>query len=321
MLRGAAVPRLRAHPRLGLLTSCCVALGALTAVDAHAEAGPVTIAWQTEGEPACSKPAEAESEVVRLAGAPAASAHFDVRCQALSEGRQRCAVRVAESSAQSERVLASCAEARETALLIMAMALTPAPPSPTPTTPEPTPAPADDTQQPHASRWLLSLAALADYGTLPGANFGPSLGVSFAWRLWHFGLAARYLPPRGVSELPPDVEAEVSWFAGALGAAWVWRAGAWGLGPRLELELGLQHGRARGVEQADPANAIWAAGSAGGVLELWLHARIGLELAALVGAPVRRPRFGFADDAPFYTATPYFVRGTLGVTFRLDAKD
>ncbi|HEX6244065.1 MAG TPA: hypothetical protein VFZ61_24285 [Polyangiales bacterium] len=311
--------RPRAQPWIGLLTLCCVGL-ASSATRARAQTDALAIAWRAEGEPPCTKPEQAEQEVLRLAQPPLAPAQFEVRCRSEGErGAQRCAVRVVGRSGESERVLASCAEARETMLLIMAMALTPAPP----VAGAPVAAPADEPvpRESARGRWLLSLAALADYGTLPGANLGPSLALNFALRGWRLGIAARYLPPRAAADLPEGVEAEVSWFAAALTPAWVWRVGAWGIGPRIELELGLERGRARGVEQASPANAIWAAGAAGALLEVWLHPRIALELVALVGAPARRPRFGFAGDAPFYTATAYFVRGTLGLTFRLDAKD
>jgi hypothetical protein len=320
------VPRLSARLTFALLSAWCAG--------ARAEADAVSITWQAEGAPPCTKPAAAEADVLRLAGAAAAPAKFRVRCETLSDSRQRCVVRLAEQDAQTERVLASCDEAREAVLLIMAMALTPSEsasvesaslgatagaPSPSSSSSSSRRPERQDRSRPQTARWLLSLAALADYRTLPRVSFGPALGVSFAATLWRLGLVARYLPPGPVADLPPGVEAEIEWFAGALSPSLVWRLGAWGVGPRAELELGMLRGRAHGVEESAPATALWVAASAGAELEVWLHRRVGLTLLALAGLPLQRPRFGFADDAPFYTAAPGFVRGTLGVTFRIDA--
>jgi hypothetical protein len=310
MLRRPAVPRLPARLLLALLTSVS------TTARARAD---VAIAWLAEGDAACTKPPGAESQVARLARAPLQRA-FEVRCAALLDGAQRCVLRVQGQEARSERVLASCDEAREAMILLMAMAEAPASlAAPTAHAPEADEAPSAAAGK--GARWLLSTAALIDTRSLPGIAAGPALSVSFAAGLWRLGLGARYLAPRSVSGLPPGVGADIDLFAGSVSPALIWRRGAWGIGPRAELELGVLRGRARGVEERAPANALWLAATGGVALELWVHARIGLELAALVGAPLRRPRFGFLDEAPFFTAASYLARGTLGLIFRIDAKD
>jgi hypothetical protein len=305
------VPRLPAPLWFALLSAVCAG--------ARAEAQAVSIDWQAEGARACTKPATAEAEVARLAGTSSVPTQFWVRCQALDDDRQRCVVRIAARNAQTERELASCEEAREAAILIMAMAMAGAAPPPADERAHaPKPPPRSVGQR--DTRWLLALAALVDHRTLPRVGFGPALGVSFALHGLRLGLAARYLPPCPVPDLPPGVEAQIDWFAGALSPAWLWRFGPVGVGPRAELELGALRGRARGVEAGDPTLAFWIAASAGAELEVWLHARLAVQLLALAGVPLSRPRFGFEDDAPFYTAPSYFVRGTLGLMVRIDAR-
>jgi hypothetical protein len=306
------VPRLPAGLWFALLSGCCA--------DARAQAQAVSIDWQATGARACTKPATAEAEVAKLAGASAVPTKFWVHCQALDGDRQRCTVRVDAGDAQTERELASCEEAREAAILIMAMAMAGAPP-PAAEHRAQTPEPPPRSVRHRDTRWLLALAALADHRTLPRVGFGPALEASFALRHWRLGVAARYLAPSQVPDLPSGVEAEIDWFAGALSPAWLRRFGPVEVGPRAELELGALRGRARGVEAGEPTLAFWIAAAAGAELEVWLHARLALQLVALAGVPLQRPRFGFEDDAPFYTAPSYFVRGTLGLMVRIDPKD
>jgi hypothetical protein len=164
----------------------------------------------------------------------------------------------------------------------------------------------------------LSAAVLVDHPTLPRTAFGVALGVGFTRRLLRLGLTGRYLPAQAVADLPRGVEAHIDWFTGALSAAAVWRFGILGVGPRVELELGALRGRARGVEESHPVSAFWIASSAGVELELWFHARVAAQFVAAVGTPFTRPRFAFADETAFHTVAPYFVRGALGLSIRID---
>jgi hypothetical protein len=285
---------------------------------AWAEPQALSIVWQAEGATPCTKPLDAEAEVLRLAGASSGAAtSFVVRSVALPDGRYATEVSVAGSQATSTRVLASCAEAREASLLLMAMALQPAAASMAPSED----APADPPAAHAAARWNLSAAALVDHNTLSRTGFGFALGVSYALDLLRFGLTGRYLPARSVTDLPPDVEADLDWLGAALSGAAIWRFAALGVGPRLELELGALRGRAQGVEESAPASAFWIATSAGVELEYWFHERVGAQLVATLGVPLQRPQFAFADEAPFHTVAAYFVRGAIGLTFRLDPKD
>jgi hypothetical protein len=272
-----------------------------------------------------------EAAVLDLAGSerPRQTQHFQVEVTALSDGRYRLRVSRAGTEGARARELATCAEAREAAILIMATALgteqqdanaLAADASAQPVA-EPKPANTTVAARGVPPRFTLTLAALLDYGTLPGVGVGPSLDVSYAHGLLRAGVAAHYLPARSAPVVPDPASIRIDSFAFSLHGGALFRFAQSAFGPRAELELGALRGRPKGVDEAVTESAFWLTLLGGGELEQWFHSRVGMQLFVLVGPALRRPRFALADGAAVYTTAPLVLRAGLGVTVRIDPKD
>ncbi len=299
----------------------------LAATQVRAQAAPaIEVAWKAKGVgERCTKPAGVEAEVSALAGSAAAqeSAHFAVEVEALPEGRQRLSVARAGTGTR-DRELASCAEAREAAVLIMATALG-AEASAAQAPSEPVEAQETgasiSAEMGVAPRFTLTLSALLDVFTLPGVGAGPALSAGYAHGLLRAGISARYLPAREVPGVPGGATIRIDSFAGSVHAGALFRFASTAFGPRAELELGNLRGRASGVMDKVTGNTFYAALFAGAELELWLHSRIGLSLLVLAGPALRRPRFALEDNIGRYTTRALVLRAGLGITVRIDSKD
>jgi hypothetical protein len=299
----------------------------LAATQVRAQAAPtLEVAWNAKGigEP-CSKPEGVEAEVLALAGSSAAqeSALFSIEIEALPEGRQLLRV-TRDSAGARSRELATCAEAREAAVLIMATAL-----GAEPSVQEAPAAPAEPQETGGsiaaelgvAPRFTLTLSTLLDVYTLPGVGAGPALSAGYAHGLLRTGVSARYLPARAAPDVPGGAAMRIDSFAGSVHLGALFRFASTAFGPRAELELGNLRGRASGVEEKVTRSTFYAALLAGAELELWLHSRIGLSLLVLVGPALRRPRFALEDNAATYTSKSLVLRAGLGITVRIDPKD
>lgn len=319
------------------LLHASIVLGvSLAAWRTHAQEAPsIAIAWSVDSgaestsdvAAACEKPANMDAEVLRLASSipSRAAARFEVRLQALSGGRYLLRVSSSDAPVARSRELGSCQEAREAAALIVAMALglEESQPSAVASGSE------REAQGEHSisaemgvpTRITLTILALLDLGTLPGIGVGPAFDLGVASGLLRLGLAAHYLPPRDAPGIPATAKIRLSSYALRLHGAALFRFGRTAFGPRAELELGALRGMARGVEDAVTRTA-WRAALLGGLaLELWLHPRVGLQLAVLAGSPLGRPRFALEDNAARYTTSALIVRAALGMTVWIDPKD
>jgi hypothetical protein len=106
----------------------------------HAEPA-IELLWPDDA--ACSRPAHAEAEIVRLLGPGAIhSAKFSVEVHALDDGRRELSLRFASAPPESARrlQLGSCEEVHEAVVLLAAMAIDPSL-SPPPSAPAPAPEP------------------------------------------------------------------------------------------------------------------------------------------------------------------------------------
>jgi hypothetical protein len=297
------VSRLRAFERTLLHA---VALGLCASQVALAQLpAPLSIDW--DGPASCPKSEHFEAALAqRLRPEPGAlePLQIRVRVEALAGNRYQLTLTThgTRDTAHRSVDLDDCADVQRAAVLLIATALSPAAARPAPTpllTPQP---------------WSLRVAGLVDVSALPKPSGGPSLGVGYeraALRLW---ADARYLVGResAQSEL---ARVQVDLFALALGVAYLWQVGPVGLGPQLELELGLLRGKAV-VDASGSAVAPWIAGLGGAVLEADLGP-VALVLALALGVPLLRPEFEAHDPDDVYATRPITGRAQLGVKIPL----
>ncbi|HEX6245745.1 MAG TPA: hypothetical protein VFZ61_32700, partial [Polyangiales bacterium] len=216
-----------------------------------------------------------------------------VRVEALEEERYLLTLTTQGATGAARRSvdLDDCGEVQRAAAVLIATSLSPgeAPAEPQAAAP----------RDPQA--WSLRIAGLFDVSALPGPSGGPSFGLGHergAWRLW---FDARYLVGRE-SDQPEPARVRVDLFAVGVGAAYLWRFGALGLGPQLELELGALRGRAV-VDGEGSAAAPWITAMGGGVLEADLGP-VALALALALGVPALRPEFEAQDEDDVYATRP-----------------
>jgi hypothetical protein len=294
----------------GLLA--CLMLAAPARADLPPE---VSIRWSG----ACPRPFALEAEVSQLLGGKRPQlpvTEFEVDVDEERAGYELTLdVNSSESKAERTVQLATCQEAQDAAVLLIATAIDPdavlrvqkPSPPPPPPPPEP-PKPPRAKAPPH--RWSLTLRGMFDWQSLPGPTLGPSLGGLWQDARWRAWVDLRYLPAR--TEKAEDVSARVDLFAGALGSAYVWAWDPFVFGPALELELGAL--RARGLQNdAGP----WGSVQIGGLAAWRATQRFGLELSMFAGVPLWRPRLSAGDADPFYTTAPATIRLALGVRVSL----
>jgi hypothetical protein len=242
-----------------------------------------------------------DRELSRLLGAdpPEASAEVDVSTLADGPRRYQLSLQLTAAAHQGKRELdlASCADVRHAAALLIATALQ------------------EEASAAHATRgsgWRMQLAALGDAFSLPGLSGGPELGIAWYSGGLRVSLDARYLLARQASDDDSALRADFDLFAGSLGAAYLRPVGPFGLGPSVGLELGWLRGRSTG-EQASDGGSLWASALVGGRAELPVSDRFGLLLGAQLSVPMRRTSFSLAGESPFYQTRPVGLRLTIGI--------
>jgi hypothetical protein len=291
----------------------------ILAAPARADLPPeVSIRWSG----VCPRPFALEAEVSQLLGErpqlPATEFEVDVD-QQRNGYELTLEVESAANDAQRKVQLASCQEAQDAAVLLIATAIDPDAvlrvQKPTPPPPPP-PEPVRPKPPPH--RWSLWLRGLFDLQSLPGPTVGPSVGGLWQQARWRAWLDLRYLPARTASARNQDLEARVDLFAAALGGAYVWGFGSFRVGPALELEAGALRARGRGQVRSRTDAARWGAVELGAVGAYRATERIGVELGLFAGVPLRRPELGaqgLVDS--FYTTSPATMRLALGARVSL----
>lgn len=276
----------------------------------------VSISW--DGPPSCPRPPTLEADVARRLGADAPAveeADIEVRVRE-QDGGYELSMRVAREgpNASREVQLADCAEVRRAAVLLITTALSPEREESAANSPQA----AAEPDLP-AAAWSLRAGALGDLRALPKPTLGPLLGIGYGPRSLRLWAEARYLA-RARSDRAA-VSVDIDLFAGALGAAYVWRAGPLAFGPVIEAEFGAQRVRSVGLGSAPGARwADWECLLFGGLLDLETRARFGVSLVALAGVPLRRAEFEL--DRPTSTGSnlAYETRaitGRLQLVFRL----
>ena len=300
----------------------------------------LSVHWQAA--PSCPRSAAFDSELSRLLGQTAQTiepSRVDVRVSALASSGYRLALALEVAGGQSERVLElpNCSDVPHTAALLVATALESSrahPSAPTvarapdgqPRLDQGAPPAEKEAQRPAAQRigsvqsFSLRLGALGDLGTLPGATAGPLAGVQWSLAEARIWIEGRYLWARARSDDDSRSVGKVDLFAGALGAAWLWKLGRFALGPLLEVELGALRGRAHGELARSHAGAFWGSAQLGALLErAWLD-RVSLALSAQASLPWSRPQFGLSGEPAFYTTGHVAARLGLGVRVKLGFK-
>jgi hypothetical protein len=249
-----------------------------------------------------------DRELTRLLGDTPPPAQAEVDVSALPDGPRRyhlsLQLMAAGQPAVRELELASCADVRHAAALLIATALQAA----------------DDSPPTAAGRGLqLRLGVLGDALSLPAITGGPELGV--AWRAGGLRLAleGRYLLARGASDDDSQLRTDVDLLAGSVGAQYLFALGPLGIGPGLAVEVGRLGARATG-EQARNQGTLWASALVGARAELPLSHSFGLMLAAQLSVPLRRPSLSLEGEAPFYETRRAGLRLAIGVIVQLGDK-
>ncbi|HEX5660574.1 MAG TPA: hypothetical protein VFX59_25450 [Polyangiales bacterium] len=292
----------------------------LFAASARADLPPeVTIRWSG----ACPRPFALEAEVSQLLGGKRPqlpATEFEVEVDE-ERGGFELTLEVESKAERSERTvqLASCPEAQDAAVLLIATAIDPdavlrVKPSPPP--PPPPPEPPKPKAPPY--RWSLWLRGLFDLQSVPGATVGPTLGALWQQEHYRAWLDLRYLAARTARAQDADVRARVDLFAGALGGAYVWSFGTFVVGPAMELELGALRARdVRGQVRAQNDAGPWGSVQLGALAAYRATERFGMELSMFAGVPVWRPELAAGDVGVFYTTAPVTMRLALGARVSL----
>ena len=248
-----------------------------------------------------------DRELTKLLGDTPPPAEAEVDVSTLPSGPRRyhlsLQLRAAGQPATRELELASCADVRHAAALLIATALQDA----------------DAGSQPSAAGLQLRLSALGDALSLPAISGGPEVGI--AWRRGglRLGIEGRYLLAREASDDDSQLTTDVDLLAGGLAGAYVFSLGPLAVGPGLALELGRLGARARG-EQAEDQSTLWVSALVGGRVELPLNDTFGLMLAAQLSVPLRRPSLSLAQEPPFYETSRLGLRLAIGVIVLLGDK-
>ncbi len=290
-------------------------------------AGPLRVSWRSDA--GCDAPSDLAGEVARLTRPdihPSENWSFEVLLT--QQSTQTVLLEFGAHGAQSlgtKRLeVASCREAQEAVILLIAMTLDPEAYG-APSTPNPARAPAEPhqelpavrpTHRPAALSGSLGAAAVFDPWSLRSPTAGPAVFGALSFRSLQVRLAASYLFARDFERVPPGASAKVDLFAGALGAGLRFASAKVAGGPLLELELGALRGRASGVPDARTRATLWAAALAGLWLEVPAFGRLSARFSASAGAPLRRPRFDLQGGPNGYTAPVAFLRLELGLVFR-----
>jgi len=299
-------PRLhRALPAVACYLAVLLIL--LFAVRTRADASdPLKIRWVAPLD--CPR-GDFDRELTSLLGdtPPPAQAEVDVSALPFGPRRYHLSLRLmaADQPATRELELASCADVRHAAALLIATALQDANGRPPPTA--------------AGSGLQLRLGAVGDALSLPAISGGPEIGI--AWRMngLRLGIEGRYLLAREASDDDSQIRTDVDLLAGSLAGAYVFPLGSVAVGPTLAVELGRLGATARG-EQARDGGALWVSALVGGRVELPLNGTFGLVLAAQLCLPLRRPSFSLAAEQPFYETSRLGLRLAIGMNIQLEDK-
>lgn len=284
---------------------------------------PPQVTLEVSAPSSCPRTHALEADVARLVGATelADAAATEATLAFTHEGDDAHALALTIVTRGERYVramrLRSCEEAREAAALLIASALRPDlalaiaddPALPTP--------PVARSDRDARVGWSLALGGLLDLRSLPGATFGPTLGVGLSRRALRARADAHYLIARRSEDPSSALEAAIDLFAGALGVAWLLKLGALRVGPALSLEGGVVRGRGRGERAPREARLPWGALLAGAESELPVGRRVALTAGLALGLPLWRPAFHLADEPAFYTTAPVTARLTLGARLQL----
>ena len=271
----------------------------------RADAGdPLQIRWVAPLD--CPR-GDFDRELQRLFGDAPPPAQAEVDVSSLSDGRYHLGLQLmaAGQPAARELTLASCADVRHAAALLIATALQDARTDP----------------QPRAAGYglQLRLGLALDALSLPAISGGPELGVALRAGGLRLGIEGRYLLAREARDDDSQLRTDVDLLAGGLAAAYVFPLGPIAVGPGLAVELGRLGARARG-ERARDQTTLWASALVGARLELPLNSTFGFLLTAQLSVPLRRPSFSLEGEASFYETRRLGLRAAIALNIQLGDK-
>jgi len=313
----ATVWRVRGAPLLALM--CALSMWFATPLQAQL---PPQLRVRWLGAQSCARDVEFDRELTRLLGADAhtiESGQVELRIDELADDggragyRLRLQLEVAEGKSERVLELASCAELRHAAALLVATALEHRQPTSLPAQPA--------VRRPRDDVWHVRLGLLADLGTLPAASAGPSAGLGWERGRFRLAVQAHYLFAREASDSTSRLVAEIDQFAAALGVAYLWTLGPVRLGPTLDAELGVLRARARGEQGSPEGTALWGTALVGALAELPTGGRLTLALSLQLSLPPWPPTFSLAGEEPFYETAALGFRAGLAARVRLGFKN
>jgi len=251
-----------------------------------------------------------DRELTNLIGdtPPPAQAEVDVSALSFGPRRYHLSLRLtaADQPATRELELASCADVRHAAALLIATALQDASADLPPTA--------------AGSGLQLRVGAVGDALSLPAISGGPEIGIAWRMRGLRVGIEGRYLFAREASDDDSQLRTDVDLLAGSLAGAYVFPLGPLAVGPGLAVELGRLGAAARGEQAGDQGGTLWVSALVGGRIELPLNGTFGLMLAAQLSVPLRRPSFSLAEEQPFYETSSLGLRLAIGMNIQLGDK-
>lgn len=196
----------------------------------------------------------------------------------------------------------------------------PAPPQ-MPSAEVPPDEPANDEAAGSPLRPALSVAALADVGSLPGPALGAAVGFELGWRRLQLRALATLLFEQHEQVAGGPAGAELQLASGSLSGCSTALAGGRGLTLPvcLGLELGRLSGTGTGVIQPRSGSALWAAPRAD-VGALWCLDGGPLCLAGTLtaAAPLARSRFALAEIGTVYRPPAMVGRLSIGLVVGFD---
>lgn len=297
------------RPRLhrALAAVACYLAITLSTARARAEASELLqIRWVAPLD--CPR-GDFDRELTRLLGDTPPHAQAEVDVSALADGHRRYHLSLqlvaAGQRATRELSLATCADVRHAAALLIATALQDGRADSPPTAAQ--------------SGLQVRLGGVFDALSVPAISGGPELGVALRSGGLRLGVEGRYLLAREARDDDSQLRSDVDLLAGSFSLGYLFPRGRLNVGPGIAIELGRLGATARG-EQAQDQGTLWVSALVGGQAELALNDTFGLMLGAQLSLPLRRPSLSLEAEPPFYETSRLGLRLTLGINIQFGDK-
>lgn len=180
-----------------------------------------------------------------------------------------------------------------------------------------------------ARKWGLGAMSHVDNGSLPHATWGLGANLWLDWHRTHVSLEVSYFGAR-VKALPEGEAGgvEVGLVRAALQACYVLYGphaaqsrvslGTPSFAPCIALEQGMSRGRGMGLVDSQQRTGAWSSAVLGLAVALHGFGIVRPIVRVDVGARLRSPNFEVQGVGSVFHASPWFLRGSLGVLVELN---